>query len=171
MKRDIRTRLIRYYTLLGSFLTFVEVSVDSRDPTIAFTSGQWMTERPGGSDVSQTETAAKPMKKSMDSSTQIGSPYHLNGFKWFSSATDSQISIALARTGPLSEGSRSLSLFLVPLRLPLFPTMSSSSISNGVLIHRLKNKFGTVSLSFYLQDLPLLILVLARPSHRRVIVS
>ena len=30
----------------------------SRDPIKAWTSGQWMTERTGGSDVSQTETVA-----------------------------------------------------------------------------------------------------------------
>ncbi|KAF8503214.1 acyl-CoA dehydrogenase/oxidase [Hysterangium stoloniferum] len=128
MKRDIRSRLI------------------SRDPSIAFTSGQWMTERPGGSDVSQTETVAKPVKEGSGSPTKVGSPYYLNGFKWFSSATDSQISVALARTGPLSEGSRSLSLFLVPLRLPLLPTISPSSISNGIFVHRLKDKFGTHAL-------------------------
>jgi hypothetical protein len=29
-----------------------------RDPTVAWTTGQWMTERAGGSDVSQTETLA-----------------------------------------------------------------------------------------------------------------
>ncbi|KAF8798958.1 hypothetical protein BYT27DRAFT_7122106 [Phlegmacium glaucopus] len=114
----------------------------SRDPALAFTSGQWMTERPGGSDVSQTETVAHPT----GSNHKYGPRYTLNGVKWFSSATDSEVSVALARTGSLKDGSRGLSLFLVPLRLPLLrgpldpippPT------SNNILVHRLKNKIGT----------------------------
>ena len=104
-----------------------------------------MTERPGGSDVSQTETAAVSMG-SDKTSPAIGTPYSLNGFKWFSSATDSEIAVALARTGPSSLGSRSLSLFLVPLRFPLLPGPSPASASNGILVHRLKNKFGTVGI-------------------------
>ncbi|KAF8577050.1 hypothetical protein K439DRAFT_1622395 [Ramaria rubella] len=129
MKRDIRSRLI------------------SRDPSVAFTSGQWMTERPGGSDISQTETTATFVAgNSGQASTTVGAPYTLNGFKWFSSATDSEVAVALARTGPLSLGSQSLSLFLVPLRFPLFPTPETSPVSNGVFIHRLKNKIGTYAL-------------------------
>lgn len=116
----------------------------SRDPLIAFTSGQWMTERPGGSDVSQTETTATPVHPS--SNSKRGSLYSLNGFKWFSSATDSNISIALARTGSVTSGSKGLSLFVVLLRLPLLPHPSPSPMSNGILIHRLKNKIGTHAL-------------------------
>lgn len=33
----------------------------SRDPAKFWTSGQWMTEKPGGSDVGNTETIAKPV--------------------------------------------------------------------------------------------------------------
>ncbi|KAK2465325.1 hypothetical protein APHAL10511_002679 [Amanita phalloides] len=114
----------------------------SRDPMFAFTSGQWMTERPGGSDVSQTETIAVPTSKD----TSYGPKYELDGFKWFSSATDSDISLALARTGSPEGGSRSLSLFLIPLRLPLIRTPSDpipSHMSNNIFLHRLKNKIGT----------------------------
>ncbi|KAF8964393.1 acyl-CoA dehydrogenase/oxidase [Flammula alnicola] len=124
MKRDIFPRLI------------------SRDPSYAFTSGQWMTERPGGSDVSLTETTAHSAGKS----SLYGPQYSLNGVKWFSSATDSEISVALARTGSQKEGSRGLSLFFVPLRLPLLRSPSDpipSPTSNNVLVHRLKNKIGT----------------------------
>ncbi|KDN35527.1 hypothetical protein RSAG8_11522, partial [Rhizoctonia solani AG-8 WAC10335] len=35
--------------------------VKSRDPCLAYTAGQWMTERPGGSDISRTETTAHPV--------------------------------------------------------------------------------------------------------------
>ncbi|TFY63892.1 hypothetical protein EVG20_g6143 [Dentipellis fragilis] len=117
--------------------------VISRDPSVAFTSGQWMTERPGGSDVSQTETVATALT---ESHSTYGPKYKLDGFKWFSSATDSNISVALARTGTLAQGSRGLSLFLVPLRLPLLRGPSDplpSSTSNNIFVHRLKKKFGT----------------------------
>ena len=66
--------------------------------------------------------------------------------KWFSSATDSEICVALARTGSLKDGSRGLSLFLVPLRLPLFRDPLDPiplSTSNNVFVHRMKNKIGT----------------------------
>jgi alkylation response protein AidB-like acyl-CoA dehydrogenase len=53
----------------------------SRDPDYFWTSGQWMTEKKGGSDVSaSTETIAI-----FDSSKNV---YRLFGYKWFSSATD-----------------------------------------------------------------------------------
>jgi len=115
----------------------------SRDPAVAFTAGQWMTERPGGSDVSQTETIATPTP---NVHSPYGPVYSLNGFKWFSSATDSDVAVALARTGPVSAGSRSLSLFLIPLRKPLLRTPSDpvpSPLTNGIRVHRLKNKVGT----------------------------
>ncbi|KAL0961129.1 hypothetical protein HGRIS_006103 [Hohenbuehelia grisea] len=115
----------------------------SRDPSFAFTAGQWMTERPGGSDVSRTETVANPSSET----SEFGPVYHLDGFKWFSSATDSNISVALARTGTPEQGSRGLSLFLIPLRLPLFPEPSApkpSPTSNNIFVHRLKNKIGTI---------------------------
>src|SRR5262245_45618085 len=48
----------------------------SRDPATMWTSGQWMTERTGGSDVSQSETVAK-----LD-----GDQWRLYGTKWFTSA-------------------------------------------------------------------------------------
>ncbi|KAF8631036.1 hypothetical protein AX15_002645 [Amanita polypyramis BW_CC] len=124
MKRDLLPRLI------------------SRDPSSAFTSGQWMTERPGGSDVSQTETVAVPAGRD----TKYGSQYQLDGVKWFSSATDSDISLVLARTGSTEDGARGLSLFLVPLRLPFLRSPSDpipSHMSNNIFIHRLKNKIGT----------------------------
>lgn len=127
----------------------------SRDPAMAFTAGQWMTEvsedllwclashvnmqRPGGSDVSLTETKATPSRPSAHS---LGDTYTLDGFKWFSSATDSDVAVALARTGTMEQGSRGLSLFLVPLRLPLFHGLASP-ISNNIYVHRLKEKLGT----------------------------
>ena len=52
----------------------------SRDPARMWTSGQWMTERTGGSDVSRTETVAR----------RDGDGWRLYGTKWFSSATTSE---------------------------------------------------------------------------------
>ncbi|PBK97416.1 hypothetical protein ARMGADRAFT_1009434 [Armillaria gallica] len=117
----------------------------SRDPSLAYVSGQWMTERPGGSDVSQTETAAS----STGTEHLLGSQYSLNGFKWFSSATESDVAVALARTGKPEDGSRGLSLFLVPLRVPLLRHPSGhrpDATSNKVYLHRLKEKIGTHAL-------------------------
>ncbi|KJA16474.1 hypothetical protein HYPSUDRAFT_206963 [Hypholoma sublateritium FD-334 SS-4] len=114
----------------------------SRDPSYAFTSGQWMTERPGGSDISLTETTAQFTTKN----NTFGPQYTLDGVKWFSSATDSEISVALGRTGLQQDGSRGLSLFLVPLRLPLIRSPSDPTpppTSNNIRVHRLKNKIGT----------------------------
>ncbi|KAG6890631.1 hypothetical protein C0995_006607 [Termitomyces sp. Mi166 len=102
-------------------------------------------ERPGGSDVSQTETVATPTGRI----NAFGPTYTLNGFKWFSSATDSHMSVALARTGSIKDGSRGLSLFLVPLRLPFLRSPSDPvppSTSNNIFVHRLKNKIGTHTL-------------------------
>nr|XP_042711992.1 acyl-CoA dehydrogenase family member 11-like isoform X2 [Chrysemys picta bellii] len=61
----------------------------SRDPKKFWTSGQWMTERKGGSDVaSGTESVARE---------QPDGTYCLYGFKWFTSATDSDMTLTLAR--------------------------------------------------------------------------
>ena len=57
--------------------------------TKPWTSGQWMTEKKGGSDVSNTETLA--MKSSKDRC------YNLYGYKWFTSATESQMSLGLGK--------------------------------------------------------------------------
>lgn len=108
-------------------------------------------QRPGGSDVSQVETVATETEEP----GQLGPHYLIDGFKWFSSATDSDVAVALARTGPPEQGSRSLSLFIIPLRFPLLPGLTSSpsatsggspSTSNNVFVHRLKNKIGTHAL-------------------------
>ncbi|XP_073169707.1 acyl-CoA dehydrogenase family member 11-like isoform X4 [Lepidochelys kempii] len=61
----------------------------SREPRKFWTSGQWMTERKGGSDVaSGTESVARE---------QPDGTYCLYGFKWFTSATDSDMTLTLAR--------------------------------------------------------------------------
>lgn len=67
-------------------LTLTYHRLVSRDPAEAWTTGQWMTERPGGSDVSNTETLATYMPEDTTTATGVeGSklgPWQLNGFKW-----------------------------------------------------------------------------------------
>nr|XP_008113260.1 PREDICTED: acyl-CoA dehydrogenase family member 11 [Anolis carolinensis] len=101
----------------------------SRDPQMFWTSGQWMTERKGGSDVvGSTETIARE---------QSDGTYSLHGFKWFTSAPDSDVALALARImtphGATKEG---LSLFYLQL-------LDGEGKRNGMEIRRLKDKLGT----------------------------
>jgi putative acyl-CoA dehydrogenase len=97
----------------------------SRDPKKFWTSGQWMTERTGGSDVSGTSTVAK----------KVGNHFELHGVKWFTSATTSQMAMTLARI----EGEEKLSLFYVELR-------NDKGELQSILINRLKDKLGTKAL-------------------------
>ncbi|PVI01257.1 hypothetical protein DM02DRAFT_728003 [Periconia macrospinosa] len=128
----------------------------SRNPSEAWTSGQWMTERTGGSDVSGTETIAQRMSKEelaidsragrdLDAHGYPLGPWKINGFKWFSSATDSDVSLMLART------ENGLGLFLAPMRRASGGKTISNHASdptelNGIRIQRLKDKIGTKSL-------------------------
>jgi alkylation response protein AidB-like acyl-CoA dehydrogenase len=98
----------------------------SRDPAAMWTSGQWMTERTGGSDVSQSETVAK----------RDGDGWRLYGTKWFTSATTAQMALTLARPEGNPDGSRGLALFLVELR-------DGAGKLRDISINRLKDKLGT----------------------------
>ncbi len=99
----------------------------SRDPARAWTSGQWMTERAGGSDVSATETVARP---------DGAGGWRLFGTKWFSSATTAEMALALARPEGNPPGARGLALFYVETR-------REDGTPNGILVNRLKDKLGT----------------------------
>lgn len=118
----------------------------SRDPEVAWTSGQWMTERPGGSDVRNTETLAKPSTASAsdtaeDTNGQPLGPWSIDGFKWFSSATDSQMSVLLAKM----PDTKNISAFYVPTRRRA-PQAPEGTELNGIQIQRMKQKLGTRSL-------------------------
>jgi putative acyl-CoA dehydrogenase len=97
----------------------------SRDPSRFWTSGQWMTERTGGSDVSGTSTVARCEE----------STYRLYGTKWFTSATTSQMALTLARIDDAPD----LSLFYVELR-------DDAGAWRGIRVLRLKDKLGTKAL-------------------------
>jgi alkylation response protein AidB-like acyl-CoA dehydrogenase len=134
----------------------------SREPKEAWTSGQWMTERTGGSDVSGTETVATRLSQAaLEHEKSIGTtrdaigmplgPWKIDGFKWFSSATDSEMAVLLARTA-----NGGLSAFYMPMRRQEERGLSSlheveeevlpKTELNGIRIQRLKSKLGTKSL-------------------------
>lgn len=123
----------------------------SRDPEVAWTSGQWMTERPGGSDVRNTETRARRVseeerKQQEDMVASDGNmlgPWRIDGFKWFSSATDADCTVLLAKTG----SNDNVSAFFAPTRIRSAHDHSSEhTVYNGIQIQRLKSKLGTKSL-------------------------
>lgn len=109
----------------------------ARDPDRFITSGQWMTERTGGSDVGGTETIARPLRV-------VGEErrYTLHGVKWFTSATTSEMALTLARIddGGTTPGSRGLSLFCVEI------AREPGRGWAGITINRLKDKLGTRAL-------------------------
>lgn len=98
----------------------------SCDPDTMWTSGQWMTERTGGSDVGISETVA----------TRTAKGWRLHGTKWFTSATTSQMALTLARPEGAGTGGRALAVFYVETR-------DASGRLNGIRINRLKDKLGT----------------------------
>jgi alkylation response protein AidB-like acyl-CoA dehydrogenase len=98
----------------------------SRDPATAWTSGQWMTERTGGSDVAISETVAR----------EKDGVWRLYGTKWFTSATTSQMALTLARPEGNPPGGGGLALFYVELR-------DAIGAMNGISVNRLKEKLGT----------------------------
>jgi alkylation response protein AidB-like acyl-CoA dehydrogenase len=107
----------------------------SRNPKDYWTSGQWMTEKTGGSDVSDTSTVARKVVSQASDATK-GDWYELSGVKWFTSATTSQMAMALARIEGHPEGSRGLSLFYIPVR-------DGTGRLQNIEILRLKDKLGT----------------------------
>jgi alkylation response protein AidB-like acyl-CoA dehydrogenase len=98
----------------------------SRDPAFAWTSGQWMTERTGGSDVGLSETIAR----------RDGDQWRLHGTKWFTSATTSQMALTLARPEGNPAGGRGLALFYVEPR-------DEHGRLTKIAVNRLKDKLGT----------------------------
>lgn len=98
----------------------------SRDPNKFWVSGQWMTEKAGGSDVGPTGTIAK----------QVDGKWFLYGDKWFTSAATAHIAMTLARCEGDPAGSKGLSLFCVRLK-------DENGNHNKITYHRLKDKLGT----------------------------
>ncbi|MDF3010120.1 MAG: Acyl-CoA dehydrogenase domain protein [Burkholderiales bacterium] len=99
----------------------------SRDPARFWTSGQWMTEAIGGSDVGLAETLARSIP---------GEGWRLFGRKWFTSAITAQMALTLARPEGSSPGGKGLALFYVETR-------DEQGRPNRLSIDRLKDKLGT----------------------------
>ena len=118
----------------------------SADADAAFTSGQWMTEPAGGSDVrGATRTRASPLalgeaaanqgQAAADSGFEPWLPaatHRLDGVKWFSSAADAEVALALAADPEAAPG-----------RLSLFLVRVTPQVGGGVRTRRLKAKLGT----------------------------
>jgi alkylation response protein AidB-like acyl-CoA dehydrogenase len=125
-------------TLLSSGnLSLIERAVPhltSRDPKEFWTSGQWMTELSGGSDVGVSETIAKP--DSTRNSEIEARNWLLYGRKWFTSAATSQMALTLARPEGNPAGGRGLALFYLEMR-------DEHGRLRNILIDRLKDKLGT----------------------------
>ncbi len=96
-----------------------------------YTGAMFLTEKTGGSDVGANLTEATHIE---------GDRYHLNGEKWFCSNVNADVIMALARTGPLKEGTRGLSLFLIE-------KFVHGEKRNPVDIIRLKDKLGVRSMA------------------------
>lgn len=98
----------------------------ARDPALFWTSGQWMTETTGGSDVGRSETTAVP----------DGEGWRLYGRKWFTSAVTSQMTLTLARPQGNPPGGKGLAMFYLEIR-------DADGRLNGIRVDRLKDKLGT----------------------------
>ncbi len=99
----------------------------TRDPRRFWTSGQWMTESTGGSDVGSSETIARK-----DEAGQ----WRLYGRKWFASAATSQMTLTLARPEGNPPGGKGLALFYLETR-------NDRGALNRIKMLRLKDKLGT----------------------------
>ncbi|HJS21250.1 MAG TPA: acyl-CoA dehydrogenase family protein [Steroidobacteraceae bacterium] len=99
----------------------------SRDPDYFWSSGQWMTEASGGSDVGASLTMARRDPDGV---------WRLYGKKWFTSAATSQMALTLARPEGNGPGGSGLALFYVETR-------DAEGRLQGIRIERLKDKLGT----------------------------
>ena len=98
----------------------------AREPRVFWTSGQWMTEATGGSDVGLSETVAR----------LEGGQWRLHGRKWFTSAVASQMALTLARPEGNPPGGKGLALFYLETR-------GANGLPNCIRVDRLKDKLGT----------------------------
>ncbi len=99
----------------------------SRVPEEFWTSGQWMTESTGGSDVGLSETVAR---------LDVEGVWRLYGRKWFTSAATSQVALTLARPEGNGPGGQGLALFFIETR-------DEAGRLQNIQVNRLKDKLGT----------------------------
>jgi alkylation response protein AidB-like acyl-CoA dehydrogenase len=108
----------------------------------------FLTEEQGGSDVGANETTAEYDEEA--------GCWRLTGEKWFCSNVDAEGTLALARTPDAAEGTKGLSMFLVPHGDPDDGVMTKgkrqsfdgpppADAVNDQLYRRLKDKLGTTA--------------------------
>mmetsp|Transcript_20381 Transcript_20381/g.40069 ORF Transcript_20381/g.40069 Transcript_20381/m.40069 type:complete len:714 (-) Transcript_20381:71-2212(-) len=128
-------------------------NLTSRDPSKFWTSGQWMTEKNGGSDLARaTQTFA--LERPSATSTHA-----LYGYKWFTSAVDSEMTMTFAsitdQASPdLDRDRKPLSLFFLrthkdPRHLTSEDAAEGGSTElplNNIKVQRLKDKMATKQL-------------------------
>ncbi|MFP6747641.1 MAG: acyl-CoA dehydrogenase family protein [Alphaproteobacteria bacterium] len=102
----------------------------SQDMSKIFKSAQFMTEKTGGSDVSNIELEAR---------FEDGE-WRLYGEKWFCSCADGDVALLLARPAGAAKGNNGLALFAMPRHL-------DNGARNKYRIVRLKEKMGTKSMA------------------------
>ena len=102
----------------------------SQDMSKILKSAQFMTEKTGGSDVSNIELEAR----------MEDGHWRLYGEKWFCSCVDGDVALLLARPEGAPGGNSGLGLFALPRRL-------DDGSRNSYRIVRLKNKMGTNSMA------------------------
>jgi alkylation response protein AidB-like acyl-CoA dehydrogenase len=100
------------------------------------TASQFLTEVQGGSDVGANAVVATPL----GDDGGPGSPWMINGEKWFCSNTDADVFLLTARVEEPGTGTRGLGLFLIP-------RIGPDGTPNAFRIRRLKTKLGTRSMA------------------------
>ncbi len=102
----------------------------SQDMGTILKGAQFMTERTGGSDVSNIELEAR----------REDGVWRLHGEKWFCSCADGDVALLLARPQGAPQGNKGLGLFALPRRL-------DDGRRNAYRIVRLKDKLGSRSMA------------------------
>ncbi len=102
----------------------------SQDARAMLKGAQFMTERTGGSDVSNIELQAR----------MEGGEWRLYGEKWFCSCADGDVALLLARPEGAPGGNSGLGLFAMPRR-------RDDGTRNSYRIVRLKDKLGSRSMA------------------------
>ncbi|SOH94373.1 Acyl-CoA dehydrogenase [Monaibacterium marinum] len=126
---DSLTRTLRKFGSPELIERYVD-RLTSQDMDELFQGAMFMTEQVAGSDVGAIETVAE----------QDGDTWKLSGDKWFCSNPDAALAMVLARPQGGGDGTRGLSLFLLPRHLP-------DGRRNDYRIVRLKDKMGTRSMA------------------------
>lgn len=130
---DSLTRTLRKYGAPELVQRYI-ADLTTQDLDALSQGAMFMTEQGAGSDVSATETLARP------DTEEPASAWRLYGDKWFCSNPDAALAMVLARTEGAPAGMKGVSLFLLPRVLP-------DGTPNHYRIIRLKDKMGTRSMA------------------------